>query len=284
MKKVLIPTDLAENATDSFNYLIPFLAKTADEIHVVHAVDDPFVKEERPECDEQGVEKYTSDIIYKMRREAENDLVLFIRKMETALQSTGSAIPVFAHIENGVADEVILQTAASIHPQLIIMGRHHHSKLERLFFGSITKSVMQKAFSPVLVFPENYQFEKPVEVLYMSDFDEKDVFSVGKLINLLQPFAVHLHVVHFNIHEIGNEEKLFRLGEQLRRDHVDIKIDYELVDGNILREAWQQYVAHKGIQLIALTAHQHNVMQQMLQQDTAADVLYHSNLPVLAIH
>lgn len=284
MKKILIPTDLADNATDAFAYLIPLLIEQDAEIHLVHAVDDPFVKEERTQFDEQGVEKYTSDIIYKMRAEADAAMLVYAEQFRLALNAAGKPMTVFSHVENGLADEIILHQASIIQPQLLIMGRHHHSRIERLFFGTVTQSVMKKAHCPVLVLPEKYTFTKPQEVLYMSDMDAADVISIGKILNLLKPFGINLHIVHFNIHESYTEGKFFALGEQIKRDHQEVKIDYETVDADVLRDAWVQYVAHKNIDFIALTANKHSGLQRLLNQDTAADVLYHSKLPLLILH
>ena len=114
MKKILIPTDLADNATDAFAYLIPLLIEQDAEIHLVHAVDDPFVKEERTQFDEQGVEKYTSDIIYKMRAEADAAMLVYAEQFRLALNAAGKPMPVFSHVENGLADEIILHQAAII--------------------------------------------------------------------------------------------------------------------------------------------------------------------------
>ena len=74
------------------------------------------------------------------------------------------------------------------------------------------------------------------------------------------------------------------MGEKIKNDHHEIPITYETVDGEILRVAWQQYIQKRGIDLIALTAHKHNGLQRLLNQDTAVDVLYHSNLPLMVMH
>jgi nucleotide-binding universal stress UspA family protein len=284
MKKILIPTDLSENVSQTLSYLLPLVIAQNAEVHLVHAVDDPFVKEERKDFDDTGVEKYTTDILYKMRAEADADMEKFASLFRASWEQSGNPLPVYSTVENGLPDEIILTKAAAIQPQLIILGRHHHNRMDRLFFGSVTQSVMQKTHFPVLILPQQFVYAQPKEILYMSDMDDHDIISIGKLINLLQPFSINLHIVHFNINEIGTEEKLFALGEKIKNDHQEIPITYETVDGEILRVAWQQYIQKRGIDLIALTAHKHNGLQRLLNQDTAVDVLYHSNLPLMVMH
>lgn len=42
----------------------------------------------------------------------------------------------FTAVENGLPDEIILTKAAAIQPQLIILGRHHHNRMDRLFLAA----------------------------------------------------------------------------------------------------------------------------------------------------
>ena len=196
---------------------MPLVIAQNAEVHLVHAVDDPFVKEERKDFDDTGVEKYTTDILYKMRAEADADMEKFASLFRASLEQAGNPLPVYSTVENGLPDEIILTKAAAIQPQLIILGRHHHNRMDRLFFGSVTQSVMQKTHFPVLILPQQFVYAQPKEILYMSDMDDHDIISIGKLINLLQPFSINLHIVHFNINEIGTEEKLFALGEKNKK-------------------------------------------------------------------
>jgi len=283
MKQLLIPTDLADNAEEALSFVLPIAINLEAAIHLINAVDDPFVTHERPVHEETGVEKYTSDLLYKMRTEAETGMQQLVATFQQKLHDLGKNLPVFGYVENGVADKVILDKAAALHPQLIIMGRHKHNRLERLFFGSIAQSVMQKSNYPVLVVPESYQFTTATEVLYLTNLDPNDSYAIGKLLNLLRPFNIKLHLVHFNTSSKDAESSIFAIAEQLKSDYKDINIEYEVIDTKIVHEAWQQYVQHKKIEAIALTGVKHHGIAGLLHQSTSVNVLYQSKLPVFII-
>lgn len=283
MKQLLIPTTLGDNALEPLDYLVPISIKMDAAVHLIHAVDDPFVAHERPMDIETGVEKYTSDLLYKMRTEAESGLEQLADAFRQRLHAASKNLPVFTHIGNGVADEVILTKAHELHPQLIIMGRHKHSRLERLFFGSITQSVMQKSNYPVLILPEKYQFTSTTEVLYMSNHEANDVYAIGKLLNLLQPDNIKLHIVHFNTDGKDAEAPMFEIANQIKQDHKNVNLDYEIIEAKIVHEAWKQYVANKNIDAIALTGNKHSGLNALLHAPTSVTVLYESKLPVFIL-
>ncbi|HEX2678077.1 MAG TPA: universal stress protein [Polyangiales bacterium] len=58
---------------------------------------------------------------------------------------------VVAHVHHGRAATDILQTAADLHADLIIVGTHRRAGLERLVVGSVAQQVIQHAPCPVLV-------------------------------------------------------------------------------------------------------------------------------------
>lgn len=284
MKLFLLPTDLKPESDAVWHYLLPIAKAAQANIHCIHAVDDLFVKEERDHEGEEGVDKITVDLIYKMRADAEKGMAQLLERMQEACHANGIPIQITGKVENGVAEDVILHAAASLQPQLIAMGTHDHSKLDRLFFGSVTQSVIRKAHAAVLAIPMQYSFKPIREVLYMSDLDAEDAFAAGKLINLFGEFPMHLHITHFNLEETSKDDALYSIGDAVRKAYAQVPLSFEVVDARILRDAYKQYIAKKNIDLIALTTHKHQGVSRFLHQSTAVDVLYHSKIPLLIFH
>lgn len=61
--------------------------------------------------------------------------------------------PVRAAIDEGDPAQVILEHAAEHRADLIILAKHHHSRLERLLLGSVTQAVLDRSPLPTLVIP-----------------------------------------------------------------------------------------------------------------------------------
>lgn len=284
MKHVLIPTDLMPESDAIWQYMLPLLRITGADVHFVHAVDDLFVKEERDHIGAEGVDKITSDLVYKMRAEADAGMQRLLDRVKETLKAEGMPNAVNGSVHNGVAEDVILGVAADIHPTLIVMGSHDHHKLDRLFFGSVTQAILKHAQYPVLAIPQKYTYKPIREVLYMSDLDTEDVYSAGKLINLFSDLPFKLHVTHFNLDGEDKDAALYAIADTIRANYHEVPVEFEVIDARILRDAYKQYISMKQIDLIAVTNRKQRGVNKFLHQSTAVDVLYHSKLPVLVFH
>lgn len=66
-------------------------------------------------------------------------------------------LKVTAHLRTGPAARAILQTAADIDADLIVVGTHKRTGMEKLVLGSVAESVLRDAHCPVLVaMPKDY--------------------------------------------------------------------------------------------------------------------------------
>ncbi len=281
MKQLLIPTDLMPTSDNVWQYALHLVKHETAHLHFVHAVDDIFVKEERDHIGAEGVDKITSDLIYKMRAEADAAMEKLLERIRATLVAAGHEHTVSGAVRNGNPEEVILHEAAEIQPQLIIMGSHNHSKLERMVFGSVTRNILTHAQFPVLAIPNQSAYAGVHDVLYMSDLHPEDVYAIGKLINIFRSEKYKLHIAHFHVDGDSKEAALYDLASSIKKEYSDIAIDFEVVDARILRDAYMQYIEHKNIALIALTHRKTHGMQSWLKQSTAVDVLYHGKRPVL---
>ena len=64
-----------------------------------------------------------------------------------------SGLKVVAHEREGSVVEEILETAADISANLIVMGTHGHGSVYNLLVGSVTEGILKAARRPVLLVP-----------------------------------------------------------------------------------------------------------------------------------
>jgi nucleotide-binding universal stress UspA family protein len=106
------------------------------ELHLVHAVH-------HGELAEQSVEHPAAQAqLQQLTKE--------IERRVAAMWTTHSR-QVIAHIHIGTPAQAILQTAADIGADLLVVGTHQRKGLERLMLGSVAARVLHDAQCPVLV-------------------------------------------------------------------------------------------------------------------------------------
>jgi nucleotide-binding universal stress UspA family protein len=75
--------------------------------------------------------------------------------MSRVIQSYGSDLQVTQFTDYGSSADGIINCAAQFAANLIVIGTHHRSGLDRLLMGSVAADVVKNANMPVLVVPMN---------------------------------------------------------------------------------------------------------------------------------
>jgi nucleotide-binding universal stress UspA family protein len=102
-------------------------------------------------------------------------------------------------IGEGDAASEILDRAAAIPSDLIVMGTHGRSGFERLVLGSVTEKVIRKATCPVLTVPRPMEDMAPstfTRILCAIDFSDASLRALEYALSLKQDAGAHLTLVH----------------------------------------------------------------------------------------
>jgi nucleotide-binding universal stress UspA family protein len=106
------------------------------ELHVVHAVV------------EQGASTTTAELV-----SIDGRLQAAPLEMQRRIDSLQAATPqrVVGHVRVGSPVRAILQTAADLNADMVVVGTHQRRGLKKLVLGSVAAQVLQDAHCPVLV-------------------------------------------------------------------------------------------------------------------------------------
>jgi nucleotide-binding universal stress UspA family protein len=112
-------------------------------LHVVHVVSTPGGSPQVPADEPQ---------VHGMLAEAQIQLRTRVEALESA-----EAIQVFGHVRPGTPVRGILQVAADIDADLIVVGTHKRMGVRKFMLGSVAERVLRDAHCPVLVaMPKNH--------------------------------------------------------------------------------------------------------------------------------
>lgn len=136
VRKILYATDFSPGGRFALDYASALASATNAKLYIVH-VDD-----------------VTSGIVFgdigygylpevdKIAREHYEQL--------WQIRPTSANIAYEYRLLRGDAADEILQTAASVHANLIVIGTHGRSGLSRLLMGSVAEKIVRRATCPVL--------------------------------------------------------------------------------------------------------------------------------------
>jgi len=270
MKKILVPIDFSEPSA----YALEVAAKIAEQqnaeivaLHMLGLSEAVLTKDETQEYEEA---KYYMEIAKKRFKTFLDKPYLKDIKIKEIVQN----YKIFKEL-NHVAQEQRID--------LIVMGSHGASGLNKYFIGSNTKKVVRTSDVPVLVIKHpNPEFHIK-SIMFACDFTEETILAFKDVKEFAENFSAKLALVYINTpyeafvctSEIEKRisDFLFKAGEPERKEVV--YNDYSVEKGLI------NYGRNGKFDILALPTHGRQRFSHLLLGSIGEDVANHAAIPVL---
>jgi nucleotide-binding universal stress UspA family protein len=132
--RILLPTDGSEGTNRAVRQAIDLAAETGAELHVLFVVEDmPYAPEMMDEQVEMRLREIGQEAVEDIRERADE-----------------TGVDVESVVEDGTPHQAILNYADSEDIDLIVMGTHGRSGLDRYLLGSVTERIVRSSDVPVL--------------------------------------------------------------------------------------------------------------------------------------
>ncbi len=133
-ERILLPTDGSEGNNRAVRQAIDLAAETGAELHVLFVVEEmPYAPEMMDDRVEARLREIGEEAIEEIRRQADD-----------------AGVELRTGIEEGVPHRSILEYTDAEGIDLVVMGTHGRSGLDRYLLGSVTERVVRGAKVPVL--------------------------------------------------------------------------------------------------------------------------------------
>jgi nucleotide-binding universal stress UspA family protein len=227
------------------------------------------------------------------------------QELDSALASaTAAGIPLETAIEEGAPASQILSGVTRHRADLVVMGTHGTSGLERLLLGSVTEKVIRKASCPVLTVPPRAHATSHLpfrRILCPLDFSASSKRALQFALAMARDARAELHLVHvvewppdspppppfpaFNLPEY----RVYRESEALAE--LDKLVPSWLRDRqpvlDVVRGRAYEQVLHlaatDGTDVIVIGVHGRNALDVMIFGSTTNQVIRGATCPVLTI-
>jgi nucleotide-binding universal stress UspA family protein len=137
-RRILVPFDFSALSTEAVDYAALLAARLGASIRLLHVYDPP----------DSMAAIVPGTSVVEEERSARGVAVGELERLEQAVVAAG-AVRADVVVAAGSPVEEILRQAEGF--DLIVMGTHGRTGLQRLLLGSVTEEVMRRAHIPVLV-------------------------------------------------------------------------------------------------------------------------------------
>jgi len=284
---ILVPTDGSEHADRAAEHALALAAAFDAEVHVLAVAD---VRAAAGLFSAGGVD---SEFVERIEARA--------REHATATGDLAGDRAVETAVRRGDPSDVILEYAADVDADLLAMGTHGRSGVDRALAGSVTEHVLRRADIPVLTARTTERSavgDGYDDVLVPTDGSEWAEAAVDHAVAIAERTNARVHAV--SVVDIGDisaaeyaptRELLDHMRDMAqgatdqvarRANEAGVDVTTGVREGRPSAEILD-YAAAEGVDLVAMGTRGHGGIRRLLLGSTTERVVRRAEVPVLAV-
>lgn len=282
-RKIIVPTDFSIGSEHACRYAIHLAHKIDAEIKLLHVYEDPVtdlsIKESATYL------SYLKSTIKETEKRASTSLVEFNSQMKAYMKVQKiKNVRIHSSMVKGNIVGKIKTVSKVYNPDLIVLGTIGKREDSRSVFAGLAKLLVSGMDIPIYAIPGSFSpddFEK-VNVLYATDFNERDHNSLEQLLKIVEPFEKKITCIHIDTTQ--NRAKVGRMEElnlQLINDYPDHNIKCWLFDDTNVFHGIKDYTDQNKINLLSFTVHKRGIFEKLFKANLFKKILQESNVPIL---
>ena len=272
MKNILVPIDFSKASLNAAKYAVSFAEALSANLHLLNVVPAPVVIDD----------SILASVLITQAELSENNHRLI--KEEVDSLSKKANVEIKSIVAEGLPSDVITEVAKELKAELIIMGMKGKGKSNSVF-GSTATAVIRKSGFPVLVIPENGDYQPIRNITFASDFDpdvESDRYDL--LIKLAQKLNIPVYVLNVQKKNcaLGAERTIGKMKTSLAFSSLHPEF-HSVYDRNV-EEGIHMFIEKNPTDVLAMVAHPHNLFERMFGTVHTKEMSYQTKIPLLILN
>ena len=285
--QILIPVDLSDLVEYTINFGFHFAKTMNAEVVLLYVYFMPaFTISEH-----KSVSRYSinhSELLRRTTQLAKADAENLINLISKRIASNQLPDVKFRfELKEGIAEEQIVDYCRKNKPALVVMGTRGKSISPELV-GSVTAEVMENVLQPVFSVPIECAKKSPDKlkrVAFLTNFDQKDLIAIDKLLEICKSDALELYFIHASEKkEVWNEILLSGIKTYFSDHYPNIKTNYDMISSTEKNDRISDYLLEKKIDLLAFNSRKRNMFQRLFNPGLTYHLVSHSDTMLFVTH
>jgi len=279
LKRILWPTDFSAEAEEALRYAGVFSRAFGSKIIALHVTPDfmPGMYQNSLPVQRELLRRQA-----ELKEEARAKLRAYEKRRRLAFQE--------ALVVEGSPAKKVIEVAERAKVDLIAMGKHGQSALEKLLIGSVTNHVLRHSAVPVLVTKEGKRIKAIRKILVPTDFTKEEEAEREFAFKVAQGFGASLTLLYV-LELFGHEFRLIREMVKTTEDKFkatvttgkkDVEVKGDIIKATNAHQGITEYARRQGFDLI-LMATCVSPLGRFFLGSTTEKVIASTELPVLAL-
>jgi nucleotide-binding universal stress UspA family protein len=276
MRKILVPTDFSENASNALEYAISLFKYDISEFFIMHAYQDDIYSD-----DLQVTRDTLSEVTNLISNKSKTQL-------EALLKHVKQISPNPRHTYNIIsANNILVDEADKIvdkeNIDVIVMGTRGFTNDRKIAFGSHTLQILKYVQCPVLVIPENCKYKKPKHILfptnYLIPYKRRELKLLCEMASpyraLIDVFYITSSVV-LSMRQHDNQEFI-------KSELCKNQLDFKTINSKNIVNTITDYIIENNIDMLVMVNNRHTFLEDILIKSTIDKMSLFINIPFLVL-
>ena len=275
MKKILVPTDFSEAATNAFVHALEFAKVVKAELILLHTFEIPvydsqffpenyasiyssielakfeMFKDEIPKLRAIAAERNLDNIVIKHRL-MDGDLVY--------------------NLKNAVEEDEI---------DFVIMGTTGVSDWTKFFTGSNTNSVISEVKVPVLCVPIDAKFKKIKTIGFTTRYREKDKAELRKVLKIAKKTDAKVKSLYVRSSSTDVSDMTIK---EWQTEFANENVEFLVLPSDEVKETILDFVLFKDIDILTTITHKRSFFESIFDTSFSRKITKEVSIPVLIMH
>jgi len=287
MKRILIPTDFSDSSIKVCEYAVNITGNAKTEIQLFHILPDGIMIPDSSFPAGIDTDAFlNSEYLENLTQQAKKNIAkLKSEILEYIVKKGIGTIKISTIITSGDAEWEIMNACNKFTPELIIMGTRGSGN-KGFLEGSMAEKIMSKVNIPVIAVPEKCSCRIPKNVLYSTNFSERDYMKIILLFTLFKNLDIKIFVTHFDIEnkDSSSISKLEKIKGAFKNERSDGKMFFNVIDSDDKSVSLKAFCEEYNIDMISFISHKSNIFKNLFSRKINKKDFFKLNLPMLAVH
>jgi nucleotide-binding universal stress UspA family protein len=283
VRKIIVPTDFSQGSENACYYAVHLANKLQAEIKLLHVFESPIGEVHVKET--ATFEAYSANLYTEAEKRARSEIVAVTQRVNDYMQAQGiKGVKVHAATVIGNIIWRIKNISSQYNPDFVVLGSVGWKKSSESVLSGVANEIIRGLRIPVFAVPgpiKEQDFEK-LNILYATDFNEKDYNSLDQMLEILEPFRKKVTCIHIDTEQNpAKEERMDELNDFLCREYIEHEISCQLIEDDDVYGGIKDFADRNSINLLSFTTQKHSIFEKLFKPNLFNKILQEANLPIL---
>ena len=277
MKTILYATDYSQNSASALQLAYLLCRAFHAKLFVMHVMDMPISLASTVSISHMKKTK-------KLLQEHGSKLKEFcLKHLGDACEESQISFEV---VHNSSVVDAIIEYVMKNNVELIAVGSKGGSPLKEFLLGSTAHALIKSAPTMVLSVPKMKTIDKIGTMIYATDFEQADIFAIGRLVKIATQFQASVKVVHITTpKEYAGDQQMEWFKDILRQKVQYKNMEFDLIFSDNILEELNGYLKKTNADLVAMLERKDSsFIQKYLLSDKVKKMASQLTIPLLSFN